>query len=59
MRVVSETDRLVQRLSRRTVMTMPGEIGVTGSPGLREALLAVISQQRAAVMSSIPDLLGP
>ena len=48
--MASETDFSVYWLGRWAVLTLPGEIDVTNSPGLRETLLAVISQQPAEVI---------
>ncbi|HEY2489696.1 MAG TPA: STAS domain-containing protein [Streptosporangiaceae bacterium] len=49
----SEESLLAQRDDQQVVITLPAEIDMTNSPRLREALLAVISRQPAAVVADM------
>ena len=53
MTVACEEDLLAQRRSDQVVITLPEEIDVTNSPGLRETLLAAISQQSSLVIADM------
>jgi anti-sigma B factor antagonist len=48
--VTAEDSLLTQQHDERVVITLPEEIDITNSPGLRDALLAVISRQSAMVI---------
>jgi anti-sigma B factor antagonist len=53
MAVPSEENVLVQQHDEQIVITLPKEIDITNSPGLREMLLAVISRQPAMVVADM------
>jgi anti-sigma B factor antagonist len=53
MAVACEEDLLAQQHSEQVVITLPEEIDVTNSPGLRETLLAAISRQPGVVVADM------
>src|ERR1700733_2938776 len=53
MAVPSEENLLVQQHDEQLVVTLPEEIDITNSPGLRDALLAVIGRQPAMVIADM------
>jgi anti-sigma B factor antagonist len=53
MAMPSEENLLVQQHDEQVVITLPAEIDITISPGLQDALLAVIGRQPAMVVADM------
>jgi anti-anti-sigma factor len=53
MAVASEDNLLAQSRAEQVVVALPGEIDVTSSPGVREALLAAIGPRPAVVIADM------
>lgn len=53
MAVTSEESVLPRQYGEQVVITLPGEIDVTNSPGLRRALLAVINRKPIMIIADM------